>query len=204
MSDLIACTPSHLGPCWAKYQYLMCQLHFISPQLWLYIHTGSPTVTSLTFDEQSRTLTCTSTGGPATNVTWRRDGVVITINATHQQTKRIVDPVEGIYQTVLTIHPSVGWSNIVGTYTCTVENVRGKSSETVVVPGETRTFTTFTTSQVLHIPVDGFSSFAVFSNCNTKFVYFALWKVGYKATGMSAFYYGTAFSTVGLTSTKHE
>ena len=103
----------------------------------LYIHAGSPNVTSLTFDGQSRTLTCTSTGGPATNVTWRRDGVVITLNATHQQSKRLVDSVNGTYQTVLTIDPSV--DQIVGTYSCTVENVRGESLETVVVPGETWT-----------------------------------------------------------------
>ena len=99
-----------------------------------YIHAGSPIVTGLTFDDQSRTLTCTSTGGPATNVTWRRDGVLIT---PHQQTKRLVDPVNGTYQTVLTIDPSVGWSDIVGTYNCTVENARGGSSEIVIVPGET-------------------------------------------------------------------
>ena len=61
---------------------------------------------------------------------------MITLNATHQQTKRVVDPVNGTYQTVLTIDTSVVWSNIVGTYNCTVENVRGGSSETVVVPGE--------------------------------------------------------------------
>ena len=94
-------------------------------------------MTHLTFDEESRTLTCTSTGGPATTVTWRRDGVVITLNATYQQTKSIVDPVNGTYQTVLTINSSVGQSDIVGTYSCTVENDRGGSSETVVVPGET-------------------------------------------------------------------
>ena len=97
---------------------------------------GSPTVTSLTFDDQSRTLTCTSTGGPATNVTLRRNGVVITPNHTNHQTKRLVGPVNGTYQTVLTIDPSVGWSDIVGTYNCTVENARGGSSETVVVPGK--------------------------------------------------------------------
>ena len=103
-----------------------------------FIHADSPTVTNITFDDQSRTLTCTSTGGPATTVTWRRDGVVITANATHQQTKRLVHTVNGTYQTVLTIDPSVDQSNIVGTYNCTVENDRGESSETVVVPpGET-------------------------------------------------------------------
>ena len=62
---------------------------------------------------------------------------MITLNATHQQTKRLVDPVNGTYQTVLTIDSCVGWSDIVGTYNCTVENDRGESSETVVVPGET-------------------------------------------------------------------
>ena len=62
---------------------------------------------------------------------------MITPSATYQQTKRLVDPVNGTYQTVLTIDPSVGQSDIVGTYRCTVENVRGESSETVDIPGET-------------------------------------------------------------------
>ena len=62
---------------------------------------------------------------------------MITLNATYQQTKRLVDPVNGTYQTVLTINRTVHWSNIMGTYNCTVENSRGESSETVVVPGET-------------------------------------------------------------------
>ena len=62
---------------------------------------------------------------------------MITLNDTHQQTKRLVDPVIGTYQTVLTIDPSVCSNHIVGTYNCTVENVRGESSETVVVSGET-------------------------------------------------------------------
>ena len=102
------------------------------------ILAGSPNVTGLIFDDQSRTFTCISTGGPATTVTWRRDGIVITLNATYKQTKRIVYTVNGTYQTVLTIEPSVGWSDLVGTYNCTVKNARGESSETVVVPpGET-------------------------------------------------------------------
>jgi len=101
----------------------------------VYIHAGSASITSLTFDDLYTTLTCTSTGGPATTVTWRRDGVVLTPNATHQQNKRLVDPVNGTYQTVLTIDPSVG--QIAGTYyNCTVENARGMSSKIVVVTGE--------------------------------------------------------------------
>ena len=55
---------------------------------------------------------------------------MITLNTTYQQTKRVVDFVEGTYQTVLTIDPSVDQSDIVGTYNCTVENARGESSMT--------------------------------------------------------------------------
>ena len=62
---------------------------------------------------------------------------MITLNATYQQTKRVVDPDMGTYKTVLTIDSMIDQSSIVGTYSCTVENDRGNSSETVVVPGET-------------------------------------------------------------------
>ena len=101
------------------------------------LHAGSPNITDVTYNDQSRTLTCTSTGGPATTVTWRRNGTVITLNATHQQTKRVIDTVAGTYQTLLTIDPSLDQIDIVGTYNCTVENDMGYSSETVIVPGKT-------------------------------------------------------------------
>ena len=92
----------------------------------LFTLSGSPSVTGLVYDSQSRTCTCTSTGGPATTVTWRRNGVLITLNATYQQTKRMTDISIVTYRTMLTIDPSVG--QIVGTYNCTVENARGRSS----------------------------------------------------------------------------
>ena len=100
------------------------------------IHAGSPSGISLNFNPKSNTLTCISTGGPATTVTWSRDGVEITPNATYQQTKSLVYPEKGTYQTVLTIDPSVGQQGIVGTYNCMVENVRGKSSKTLIVTGK--------------------------------------------------------------------
>ena len=64
---------------------------------------------------------------------------MITLNDTYQQTMRIIDNVTSTYQTILIIDPLVSLSNIVGTYNCTVENDRGESSETLIVPGETRT-----------------------------------------------------------------
>ena len=97
--------------------------------------SGSPFATSLVYDNQSRNLTCTFlTCGPA-NVTWRKDGIVITPNDTYQQTVRAVQPHLYIYQTVLTIHPVLDQSNIMGLYICTVMNSRGGSSVTLVVAG---------------------------------------------------------------------
>ena len=96
----------------------------------LLVNAGAPIVTELTFDRESRTLNCTSTGGPATTVTWTKDGAVITPNTTHQQTQTIVDTVEGIYQNTLTIAQSVTGDNY-GLYSCMVENSRGRSNRTI-------------------------------------------------------------------------
>ena len=60
---------------------------------------------------------------------------MITLSATHQQIKRVVDSVMGTYQTVLTIDSSVSQSDIPGLYYCIVENARGRSSRAVVIPG---------------------------------------------------------------------
>ena len=57
---------------------------------------------------------------------------MITLNATHQQTKTVIDNSTSTYQTVLTIDPSVGESDILGTYNCTVENARERSSMAIV------------------------------------------------------------------------
>ena len=121
---------------WNETSYSHDSCNSFSHWFMLYIHAGSPNVTSLTYNNRSRTLTCTSTGGPATTVTWRKNGVVIMLSATHQQTKNLVNPVTGTYQTVLTIDSSVGPSGLVGNYSCTVENTRGTSSRSVFV-GET-------------------------------------------------------------------
>ena len=102
-----------------------------------HLHAGAPNVTELTFDRESRTLNCTSTGGPATTVTWTKDGAVITPSTTHQQTQMIVDTVEGIIQNTLTIAQSVTGENLYGLYSCMVENSRGSSNRTIHLYGKT-------------------------------------------------------------------
>ena len=57
------------------------------------------------------TLTCISTGGPATTVTWTRDSVTVT-----EGTETVLDdPVTAQYTHTLT-------GSIAGVYTCTVAN----------------------------------------------------------------------------------
>ena len=58
---------------------------------------------------------------------------MITPNGTYQLAKRLIDAVWGMYQAVLTINSSVAQSDIFGSYNCTVENARGRSSVTRVV-----------------------------------------------------------------------
>ena len=59
------------------------------------------------------TLTCISTGGPATTVTWTRDSVTVT-----EGTETVLDdPVTAQYTHTLTVTGRLG-----GLYTCTVAN----------------------------------------------------------------------------------
>ena len=94
------------------------------------ITPGSPTVDSLTFAAES--LTCSSSGGPATTVIWERNGVPLNVNggAAYQQTQTVTNPVTADYQTILT---SNNVSVFAGSFTCTVSNTRGSATETISI-----------------------------------------------------------------------
>ena len=83
---------------------------------------GSLEIQSLTYDTVSGVLTCISTGGPTTGVTWNRSGQVYNQN-------KIVDTVNGIYHNLLTITSSQ-ISDYTGSFNCTVRNIRGSKSWT--------------------------------------------------------------------------
>ena len=70
----------------------------------------------VTFDSDQLTLTCISTGGPATTVTWTRDSTTVT-----QGNKTVLnDPVNATYTHTLTVTTA-------GNYTCTVSNNKTSS-----------------------------------------------------------------------------
>ena len=65
-------------------------------------------------------LICTSTGGPATNVTWTRDGNTVPYNNNHVLTQTVEDAGTVEYSNTLTVTGVEG-----GPYRCVVSNARG-------------------------------------------------------------------------------
>ena len=91
-----------------------------------------PIITHLGFahGSMSSNLTCISTGSPATNVTWMRDGQPLTLNGrTYQMTQTVTNRRDTTYENVLTINAVSGIYR--RTYTCTVLNALGSDSKTL-------------------------------------------------------------------------
>ena len=78
----------------------------------------------LTFDPDQGTLTCISTGGPATTVTWTRDSTTVT-----QGTQTVLnDPETAQYTHTLTV-------TAFGAYKCTVSNAKQSSASASITLG---------------------------------------------------------------------
>ena len=91
-----------------------------------HIDTGDVRISgSVTYDSDELTLTCISTGGPATTVTWTRDSITVT-----EGTETVLDdPVTAQYTHTLTVTTG-------GEYTCNVSNNKQSSdSASITVPG---------------------------------------------------------------------
>ena len=97
--------------------------------------TVGPTISSLTYQEESRTLTCVSTGSPATTVSWMRDGQSLINSSTYHLTQTITDRSSSTYSNVLTVSETAP-SGVAGTYTCNVTNDLGSDSMQVVAVGK--------------------------------------------------------------------
>ena len=77
-------------------------------------------------DSDQMTLTCISTGGPATTVTWTRGSITVT-----EGTETVLDdPVTAQYTHTLNVNGRVG-----GLYTCTVANNK-PSSDSASINGK--------------------------------------------------------------------
>jgi len=116
--------------------YLVCDICLCLCLFCFLFHPVSPNVISVTYQEEAHTLTCVSTGSPATTVSWGKDGVPLSIDgSTYQLTQTITDRVSSTYSNVLTVSETAP-TGIAGTYTCTVSNDLGTDSSNVTVVGE--------------------------------------------------------------------
>ena len=89
--------------------------------------SGSPSITGLLYNRSTLTLTCTSTGGPATTVTWRKNGAVVEVDGiTYHQSQRVVDTTTATYENFLVL--SRNPDKVTGNYTCFVGNKRANAS----------------------------------------------------------------------------
>ena len=80
----------------------------------------------LSGDSPQFTLTCISTGGPATTVTWTRDSVTVT-----EGTETVLDdPMTAQYTHTLTVTGRLG-----GLYTCTVTNNKPSNDSAQITVG---------------------------------------------------------------------
>ncbi|CAI8013812.1 Neogenin, partial [Geodia barretti] len=117
----------------------------------------------VTFDTSQLTLTCISTGGPATTVTWTRDSTTVT-----QGTQTVLnDPVTAQYTHTLTVTTG-------GVYTCTVANNKPSSgsASTIIAVGLTvsatpSSSTSLTISWTLEDSLTATSYTISYSNTNT-------------------------------------
>ena len=93
------------------------------------VNPGRPSVSLVSYSHASQTLNCTSSGGPATKVTWRKNNVIIPLtSSTYQQSQRVADEVISIYYNFLSINSS-NIEDHSGNFSCTVENNRGSSED---------------------------------------------------------------------------
>ena len=78
-------------------------------------------------------LTCVSSGGPATTVTWMKNNQILTIDdKSYQQSQSLTNTALATYENILYFDNA---TNLVGYFTCTVQNARGNSSKSLSTDG---------------------------------------------------------------------
>ena len=104
----------------------------------LSLHTVGPSISSLTYDEDSRTLTCVSTGSPPTRVVWMKDGLNLTTDGSsphYSLSQTVTDRHYSTYNNTLSVKQSAP-GGVPGTYNCIVSNDLRSANVTVVALGE--------------------------------------------------------------------
>ncbi len=99
--------------------------------------SGAVNITSLVYQQSSHMLVCTSSGGPATSVTWTKDGVPLSEadQTMFRQSQLVVDSLDSVYENRLNLLNKS--SSHSGSYTCTVANDGGgEATATLEMEGQ--------------------------------------------------------------------
>ncbi len=77
------------------------------------------------------TLNCTSTGSPAANVIWRKDGISLGNSSVIAVTQVLKNGISATYDNILDINASP--SELIGTYSCIIHDSLGRNSQTSII-----------------------------------------------------------------------
>ena len=90
---------------------------------------------SVQYDRTSQTIICTSTSGPATDVTWSKDNVNIRLSmgGLYKYSQIIINTTSATYENRLRILDKS--SEAAGNYTCQVTNSRGGMNGSLYIQG---------------------------------------------------------------------
>ena len=97
---------------------------------------GHVTNVSVQYDRTSQTIICTSTGGPATDVTWSKDNINIRFTIMghlYEHSQIIINTTSATYENRLRIVDKS--SEAAGNYTCQVTNSRGGINGNLYIQG---------------------------------------------------------------------
>ena len=88
------------------------------------------------YDRASQTVTCATSGGPATDVTWFKDNKKITMTSNgglYEHSQIITNTKTATYENRLRIVDKS--SKVGGTYMCKVTNLRGSTNGSLYIQG---------------------------------------------------------------------
>lgn len=94
---------------------------------------GLPSIVSLSLNRSMATLTYASSHGPATTVSWKKNGIVLDKGSVDfNQNQRLVDAETATYESYLI---TSNLSILVGEFTCVISNSRGATEKTLLLEG---------------------------------------------------------------------
>ena len=96
---------------------------------------GAVSISSLEYRSSAQTLVCTSSGGPATFITWTKEGVPLEVGGvgSYSMSQVIVDSVGSVYENRLELLGKR--SSHSGKYVCEVGNAEGRVNSSLSLEG---------------------------------------------------------------------